>query len=49
MDDLVSTMELGGQRDWQSVLRAIRRIDGPYFDARLRECLRDGLYRLQDS
>jgi hypothetical protein len=49
MEDLASTLELGHDRDWTSVLRGLRRIDDAYFDARLRECLRDDLYRLRDS
>ena len=49
MEDLVSTVELGHERDWESVLRALRRLDDRYFEARLRECLRQGLYRLRES
>ena len=49
MEDLVSTVELGHERDWESVLRALQRLDDRYFEARLRECLRQGFYRLRDS
>ena len=49
MEDLVSSVELGHERDWESVLRALQRLDDRYFEARLRECLRQGFYRLRDS
>ena len=49
MEDLVSTVELGHERDWESVLSALSRLDDRYFEARLRECLRQGLYRLRES
>jgi hypothetical protein len=48
MEDLVSTLELGHERDWESVLRALLRIDDRYFEARMRECLRQGLYQLRE-
>jgi hypothetical protein len=49
IEDLVSTIELGHERDWESVLRALGALDDRYFEARLRECLRQGLYRLRES
>jgi hypothetical protein len=49
MEDLVSTVELGHERDWGSVLEALRGLDDRYFEVRMRECLRQGLYRLRES
>jgi hypothetical protein len=49
MEDLVSTVELGHERDWETVLHALHRLDDRYFEARLHECLRQGFYRLRDS
>jgi hypothetical protein len=49
MEDLVSTVELGHERDWEAVLLALRRLDDRYFEARMRECLHQGLYRLRES
>jgi hypothetical protein len=49
MEDLVSTVELGHERDWQAILLALRGLDDRYFEARMRECLRQGLYRLRES
>jgi hypothetical protein len=48
MEDLSSTIELGHERDWESVLRRLRELDDAYFDTRLRECLKLGFYRLRE-
>jgi hypothetical protein len=47
LDDMSARFEPETARDWESYVRWVDGLDKDYFDARLRACLTEGLYRLQ--
>ena len=47
LNEIGAELGLESAWDWEGWIRWTEKLDDAYFDAKIRECLKDGLYRLQ--